>query len=50
MITKVIRNHKPQPLTSVKDFQDLAAKSDELAVYVQKGKVGGFVVLNKNAK
>ena len=41
VITKVIRDHKPQPLTSVKDFQDLAAKNDELAVYVQKGKVGG---------
>jgi serine protease Do len=50
VITKVIRNHKPQPLTSVKDFQDIAEKSDELAVFVQKGKVGGFVVLNKNAK
>ena len=43
VITKVIRDHKIQPLTSVKDFQDLASKSDELAVYVQKGKVGGFV-------
>ena len=50
VITKVIQNHKPQPLTSVKDFQDIAGKSDELAVYVQKGKVGGFVILNKNAK
>jgi serine protease Do len=50
VITKVILNHKPQPLTSVKDFQDIAGKSDELAVYVQKGKVGGFVILNKNSK
>jgi serine protease Do len=50
VITKVIQNHKPQPLTTVKDFQDLAGKSDELAVYVQKGKIGGFVILNKNAK
>jgi serine protease Do len=50
VITKVVRDHKPQPLTSVKDFQDLAAKADELAVYVQKGKVGAFVVLSKNAK
>ncbi len=50
VITKVIRNHKPQPLTTVKDFQEIAGKSDELAVYVQKGKIGGFVILNKNAK
>jgi serine protease Do len=50
VITKVVRDHKPQPLTSVKDFQDLAAKSAELAVYVQKGKVGQFVVLSKSAK
>ena len=35
MITKVIRDRKLQPLTSVKEFQDLASKSDELAVYVQ---------------
>ena len=50
VITKVIQNHKPQPLTNVKDFQDIAGKSDELAVYVQKGKVGGFVILNKTSK
>ncbi len=50
VITKVVRDHKPQPLTSVKDFQDLASKTDELAVYVQKGKVGRFVVLSKSAK
>ena len=41
VITKVIRDHKPQPLTSVKEFQDIAAKTDELAIYVQNGKVGG---------
>jgi serine protease Do len=50
VITKVVRDHKPQSLTNVKQFQDLAAKSDELAIYVQKGKVGAFVVLSKNAK
>jgi serine protease Do len=50
VITKVVRDHKPQPLTNVKEFQDLAAKTDELAIYVQKGKVGAFVVLSKNAK
>jgi len=50
VITEVIRNHKPQPLTTVKEFQDIAGKTDELGLYVQKGKVGGYVVLNKNAK
>ncbi len=37
VITKVIRDRKLQPLTSVKDFQDLAAKQNELAIYVQRG-------------
>jgi serine protease Do len=50
VITEVIRDHKPQPLTSVKEFQDIAGKNDELGLYVQKGKVGAFVVLNKNTK
>ncbi len=50
MITKVVRNQEIQPLTSVEDFQELASKADELALYVQSGKVGGFVTLSKNAK
>ena len=49
VITKIIRDHKPQAVTSVKDFQALAAKNDELAVFVQKGKIGGFVVLSKKS-
>jgi serine protease Do len=49
VITKVIRDHKPQALSSVKDLQDLASKSDELGLYVQRGKVGAFRVLSKNA-
>jgi serine protease Do len=50
VITKVIRDHKVQPVTSVQQFQDLAAKSDELAVYVQAGKAGAFVTLSKSSK
>ena len=50
VITKVVRNQEIQPLTSVKDFQDLASKADELALYVQSGKLGRFVTLSKNAK
>ena len=51
LITKVVRNRRIQPLTSVKDFQDLASKSDELSFYVQSGKAPGrFVTLTKTKK
>ena len=48
MITKVVKDRKVQPVKSVKEFQDLAGKSDELAVYVQAGEgPGRFVTLSK---
>ncbi len=50
VITKVVRDHKPAPLANVKEFQNLASKTDELAVYVQRDKLGRFVVLSKSAK
>jgi len=50
VITKVVKNKKVQPLTSVQDFQDVASKGDELALYVQSGKLGRFVTLSKTAK
>jgi serine protease Do len=50
VITKVIQNKRLREVTGVKDFQDLAAKSDELAIYVQSGKASRFVNLSKNAK
>jgi serine protease Do len=51
VITKVVRDRKIQPLTSVKEFQEAAAKTNELALHVlQKGKVGLFVTLSKNPK
>jgi serine protease Do len=51
VITKVIRDRRPQPLTSVKEFQDLTAKSDELSLFVQTGKSAGhYVTLSKKAK
>jgi serine protease Do len=50
VITKVVRNKEIQPVTSVEDFEKLASKSDELALYVQSGKSGGFVTLSKRAK
>jgi serine protease Do len=50
VITKVVRDRKFQPMTSVKSFQELAAKSDELAVRVQRGKDGRIVNLVKSPK
>ena len=48
LITKVIRDRKIQPLSTVKEFQDLTSKTDELSFYVQSGKnAGRFVTLAK---
>ena len=49
VITKVVRNRKIQPLTSVKEFQSLASSS-ELAIVVQTGKLSRFVTLSKAPK
>ncbi len=50
VITKVFRNHKLQAVTSVKEFQDLAARQNEMAVYVQRGKLGSIIPLTKSPK
>lgn len=50
VITKVLRDHKAQPLTSVQEFQDLASKKDELGLYVRFGNTSHLVVLTKNTK
>lgn len=50
VITKIVHNRKIQPLASVQQFQDLASKSDELAIYVQRGPNGQFVSLSKSVK
>jgi len=50
VITKVIKDRKPRPVTSVKDFQDLAASQDSIGFYVQGKKAGGFVTLSKHKK
>jgi putative drug exporter of the RND superfamily len=48
VITEVVSDHKPQPVSSVKDFQDLAAKANVLAVSVRPSKgPSRFVVLRK---
>jgi serine protease Do len=50
VITGVVRNQETQPVTGVEELQKLASKSDELALYVQTGKTGGYVTLSKGAK
>jgi len=52
VITKVVRDRKIQPLTDVNEFQELASKSDELAIHVQSANspVGRFVTLAKASK
>jgi serine protease Do len=48
LVTKVVRDQKPQPLSGLKDFQDQAAKADELTLYVQSPQgAGRFVILTK---
>jgi len=51
VITKVVRDRKIQPLTTVKEFQDLASQADAISFYVQSGKnTGRFVTLSKAKK
>ncbi len=37
VITKIVRDRKIQPVTTVKDFQDVASKSSEIAVHSRNG-------------
>jgi serine protease Do len=51
VITKVVRDRGVQPLTTVKEFQDLASKADAISFYVQSGKSQGrFATLTKTKK
>jgi serine protease Do len=50
VITKVVREKKLQAAPSVKEFQDLARHSDELALYVQSSEGSRFVTLSKAPK
>lgn len=49
LITKVVKNRASVAITSVKEFQALAEKSDELAIFVQapRGNGGRYVTLSK---
>jgi serine protease Do len=51
LITMVVRNGKKISISSVKQFQDLASKADELGLYAQKPNGDGrFFTLTKPAK
>jgi serine protease Do len=49
LISRVVHDRKVQAVTSVKEFQALAGKSDDLALYVEApGRPGIFVTLSKS--
>jgi len=51
VISKVVRDHRPQAVKSVKDLQDVISKSDDVAVYIESSKgPGHFVTLTKAKK
>jgi len=50
VITKIVRGGKIQSLATIKEFQDFASKSNEMALKVQRGKASRFVTLSKAAK
>jgi len=51
LVSRVVKNQRVSAVGSVKEFQDLAGKSDELALYVESPKgVGHFVTLSKSKK
>lgn len=51
VITQVVRDKQIQPLKDVKAFHDLAAKSDELMIFVKSNEIpGAFVTLSKAKK
>jgi len=51
VITQVVRDKKILPVKDVKEFRDLASKSDELMVFVKSNEIpGAFVTLSKAKK
>jgi serine protease Do len=51
LITRVVKDRKVQTLTSVKDFESLTSKADELALYVEShDRPGRFVTITKANK
>jgi serine protease Do len=51
LITRVVKDHRPQPVPNLKSFQDLASQSEKLTVFVKSAKnPGQFVTLSKDKK
>jgi len=51
LITRVVKDRKVQSVATVKDFETLAGKSDELALYIEShDRPGHFVTLSKAKK
>ncbi len=51
LLTKIVKDRKVTPLTSPKQFQELAGKGDELTVYAQTAEGDGrFFTLSKTVK
>lgn len=51
VITQVVKDKKPQSIKDVQTFKELAAKSDDLMIYVKSSELpGAFVTLSKSTK
>jgi len=51
LVTKVVKDRRPQAVGSVKDFEAMASGAEDLAIFVETPKgAGHFVTLSKSAK
>jgi serine protease Do len=50
VITKIVRDRQPQAVGTVKEFQDFASKTNEMALVVQNARGTRFVTLSKASK
>jgi len=51
VITRIVRNQRVQPLSTLKDFEAVVSKADEVAIYVETAnRTGRFVTLSKVKK
>ncbi len=50
LITQVVKDKAPRPLTSTKQFQEFAANAKDLTFYVESDEGGRFITLTKPSK
>ena len=51
LITRVVKDKRPQPVVSVKEFESLVSKADDVALYVEShDRPGRFVTITKAKK